>query len=96
MTAHAQSDILSVHARSIVDHDNRLLATGLDFHADFSGTGIDRVFDQFLHDRSRPFHYLTGGDFANKTFVENTNGTRHKILTTRPRAARPAAGIRLG
>ena len=64
-------------ARAIVGHDDGLLATGLDFHAYFSGPRIDRVFDQFLHDRSWPFHHLTSGYFTNETFVENANSTRH-------------------
>ena len=54
--------VLPLDAAAVVGHPQVFDPAVLDFDGDGGGTGVDRVFDQLLDDRSRPFDNLPGGD----------------------------------
>jgi predicted ribosomally synthesized peptide with SipW-like signal peptide len=43
-------------------------------NGDPGGFGVDGVFHQLLHDRSRPFHHFTGGDLIDSIGIQQING----------------------
>ena len=49
---------------TIVGDPNQTLAAAFQLDVDTAGTRVERVFDQFLDYRSRPFNNLSGRDNA--------------------------------
>ena len=49
-------------APSVVRHTDRLHAAAPDLHDHGGGTGINGVFNEFLHHAAGPLHHLAGGD----------------------------------
>src|SRR5262245_54738993 len=58
--------ILRRHPFPIVLDANGLLASELDADVETARAGIDRVLDELLDDRGRPFHDLAGRDLVGK------------------------------
>jgi hypothetical protein len=61
-----EAKVVREDAMTIVLNANQVESTAFDHHLYAGGAGIDAVFDQFLHDLSRPFNNLAGGDVANR------------------------------
>ena len=57
----AEPRILERHSLAVVDNLYQSPAGILDDELDVGGTGIDSVFQEFLDDRGRALHHLTGG-----------------------------------
>ena len=58
---------------AVVGDADQLAAARLDFDANAIGAGVERVLQQFLHDRGRTIHHLTGGDLVSHLVGKNTN-----------------------
>ena len=60
----AEPCILERHSLAVVDNLYQSPAGILDDELDVGGTGIDGVFQEFLDDRGRALHHLTGGNLV--------------------------------
>ena len=65
---------------AVVGHANEAASAGLDFHGDARGLGIERVFDQFLHDAGGAFHHFAGGDLVGDVFGKQADAV-HETAT---------------
>jgi hypothetical protein len=72
--ADGQRQIRGREAAAVVDDFDQLDAATLNRDPDPRGAGIDGVFDQLLDDRGRAFDDLSGGDLADRSFVEEAKG----------------------
>ena len=74
MPADRQGQIRGRDAAAVVDDFDQLDSATADRDADPGRAGIERVFDQLLDDRNRPLDDLSGGDLADRSFVEQAKG----------------------
>ena len=72
--ADRQGQIRGGDAAAVVDDLDQLDSATLNRDPDPGGTGIDGVFDQLLDDRNRAFDDLSGGDLADRSFIEQAKG----------------------
>ena len=66
-----KTDILLVHADSVVSHTDQRLTAVLDLHRNCSGICIDRILRQFLHDCHRPLNDLACRDLIYGILIQN-------------------------
>ena len=57
-----QRQLVRRDAAAVVDHADQRPPAVFDFDDDLRRPGVDRILDQFLHDRRRPLDHLAGGD----------------------------------
>ena len=60
----AHEKVLADHAATVVGDADAALAAPFDRHRHRAGTGVQRVLDQFLHDRGRPLDDFAGRDLV--------------------------------
>ena len=60
MSAEARQSVLAHHAFTVVGDANQLASAVLNLDQNTRRTGIQRILDEFLYDRTRPLDNLTG------------------------------------
>src|SRR5438270_10178840 len=73
MALESQQSVVPDHAATVVSDLNEFFSTGFDLNFDAGGTGVERIFQQFLDDRSRTLHHFAGGDFVGNVFGKNVD-----------------------
>ena len=68
-----QQGIVAHHAAAVIGDLDQLLAAAFHLHPNAPRPRVQRVFQQFLHHRSRALHHLAGGDLVGDVFRENVN-----------------------
>ena len=76
MAFDTQSQIIRSHARAIVGDADQVSATARDYHLDLGGTGIQRVFDQFLDGRGRTLDHLARRDTVDQYGIQSSDAHR--------------------
>src|SRR5690606_2272916 len=69
-----QGKLVGWNAAAVVAHGNAADATAVEPHLDGTGTGIKRVFEQFLEHRRRPVNDLAGGNLADEQVGKRGDG----------------------
>src|SRR2546426_7684532 len=64
-------------AAAVVAHPHQRDAAALDVDLDARRAGIERVLDQLLDDRGRPFDHLAGGDLVDELAGKNADRKEH-------------------
>ena len=64
MAFEAKQRVVAAHAGAVIGHADEAAPAGLDFHRDARRPGVERIFNQFLHDTGRPLNHLAGGDLV--------------------------------
>ena len=64
MTAERKGKVRLVYAHAVVTYPDQLDTPLLHLDIDPAGTGIERIFYQFFHDRSRALNHLTGSNLV--------------------------------
>ena len=64
VTRRGQRQFVRGDAAAVVGHADQFAAALLDRDVDSRRAGIDRVFEQLLHNAGRPLDHLAGGDFV--------------------------------
>jgi len=70
MARERQTEFLARDPRAIVEYFDRVESAARDRDGDPPRARVERVFDQFLNDRKRPFDDLARGDLPDRRFVE--------------------------
>ena len=73
MPRHGQGQIFGRHAAAIVRDADQHLAAGRILDRDAPRPRIQRIFDQFLDRRGRPFNHLTRRNAVDRRFVQRAN-----------------------
>ncbi len=90
MPLERQQRIVPHHAMAIVENADQFAATALDLNPDPGRARIQRVLQQFLHHRRRPFHHLTGGNLIRHLVGKYTDASHGSIVGRNPlRKTRP-------
>ena len=84
VVASATGELIGNHSDTVVDNFDRAGSSCFDRNPDARCPSIDRVFDEFLDDRSWPFDDFAGGDLANGFVVEELNGHGWSFDSCRP------------
>ena len=86
MAAHGESEIIGVHAKTIVDNPDKRLAAGR--RGDFNPVrpGVDGVFDKLLHNTGRPLDDFTGGYLVDQGFWQLMNAHKAMLRDSAPSA----------
>jgi hypothetical protein len=58
MTRKRETELVLSNAAAVVEHADQARATRLDFEIDAIGAGVERIFDELLHDGGRSFDDL--------------------------------------
>ena len=69
----SEQGVVAHHAASVVGDLDELLPTRFDLNLDASGASVERVFEEFLDDRSWTLHHLASGDLVGDCFGENVD-----------------------
>ena len=64
----AEQRVVAAHAEAVVGHANETASARADFDGDFFRVGVERIFDQLLHDAGGPFDHFAGGDLVGDLF----------------------------
>ncbi len=83
-----QQGVVAQHAAAIVDDADQAPAAGFDFDAEIGGAGVERVFEQFLDDRSGPLHHFAGGDLVGDLVGKNADAAHDEAQYNRGWACR--------
>jgi hypothetical protein len=67
--------VLGRHADAVVGDADAVLPAPLDRDRDRPGSGIERVLDELLYDRSRPLHHFTRGDLVREGVGHQANAS---------------------
>ena len=73
-----QQRVVAQHAAAIVHDADQPAAAGFDFHPQIGRAGIQRVFEQFLDDRCRPFHHFARGDLVGDLVGKNADAAHEE------------------
>ena len=73
MPLEGQQRVVMNHPGAVVDDANHALAAGFDFDADRVGARVQGVFEQLLHDRSRPLDHFARSDAIGDCFRQYAN-----------------------
>src|SRR5438270_2429386 len=73
MALESQQSVVPDHAATVVSDLNEFLSPGFDLNFDAGGTGVERIFQQFLDDRSRTLYHFAGGDFVGNVFGKDVD-----------------------
>ncbi len=74
-----QDQLFRGHPAAIVDNRDQGLAAVFQCDVDAPGAGVDRVFDQFLDRRGRPFDDFAGGDAVDEDRRQKTDRHRSSL-----------------
>ena len=74
----AEQRVVTAHAGAVVGHANEAAAAGLDFDGDARGPGVERVFNQLLHDTGRALNHFAGGDLIGDLLGEQADAVHAK------------------
>ena len=75
MPLEGQKSIVAHHPDAVIGHADQLAAAGFGVYADFGGSGVERVFEQFLNDAGGPFDDFAGGDLVGDVVGQNPDAT---------------------
>ena len=70
--------VVPAHAGAVVGHPDEAASAGLDFDGDARGLGVERVFNEFLHDTGRALDHLAGGDLIGDLLGEQADAVHAK------------------
>ena len=73
-----QQRVVAQHAAAVVHDADQPAAAGFHLDAQIGRAGVERVFEQFLDDRSGPFHHLAGGDLVGDLVGENADAAHEE------------------
>ena len=90
-----QERIVAQHAAAVVGDADQAAARVLDIDAYFGGTGVERVFEEFLDDGGRPLDYFAGSDFVGDVIGENPDAA-HIYSVSRTEKIRRVPGLETG
>ena len=79
MTLEREPRVLRLHPLAVVVDANQLLAAEFDGHRDASRARVERVLDQLLDDRCRPFDDLAGRNLIREVRRQKVN-PRHLVI----------------
>jgi len=68
MALQCQQGILAGHAVTVISDADQATTSTTDLQADIGGSGIQRIFHQFLGNRGRALHHFTGSDLVGQGF----------------------------
>ena len=68
---------------AVVGHADETASAGLDFDGDFFGAGIERIFDEFLHDAGGAFDHFAGGDLVGDLFGKQADAVHRPCSVKR-------------
>ena len=71
--------VLLLNTGTVIGDTDVTDASVFDLNSDLLGTGIDGVFQQFLDDRRRPLHHLTGGNELCHLWRQNMDTLGHGL-----------------
>ncbi len=74
MAIHSEREIGMRHAAAVIGDTDPPPAAAIGEDVDPAGTGVDRVFDEFLHDARGTFDHLAGGDAVDDLFGKLADG----------------------
>ena len=73
MALKTEQNVILIHADTVIHYTNQTGTASFYLDINPTGSGIQRIFQQLLDHRSRPFHHLTGRNLVGKMFRKNTN-----------------------
>ena len=73
VTLYGQRQVVLVESVAVVGHLDQIHAATVDLNGDVRGVRIQRIFDQLLHRRQRPFDDLAGSDLVSDTRIQYVN-----------------------
>ena len=88
-------DFVRGDAVAVVGDQNALRAAALDFDPNVARTGIERVFNQLLHHRSRSLDHLARGDLGREVWIEHPNRAHVRCGGLSSRSRRSAEARRV-
>ena len=80
MALDREREIGACHTLAVVSDRNEPPATAVGQHIDPAGAGIERVFDQLLHDARRTLNHFAGGDAVDDGLGKLADGHRRLAL----------------
>ena len=75
-----QTELLGAHSAPVVADPDQVASRLLNVDFDLFGAGVERVFDEFLHDARGAFDHFPRGDLVDKRCVENFNFRHGAII----------------
>jgi len=84
VSGNGHRELIVGNPTAIIAHLNEFLAPIPDGDVYLRGTRIEGIFHQFLDDRGRSFHHLTGGDLVDEVIGELVNERNHNDQTIKP------------
>ena len=81
MTLNSEFYIVKRHARTIIRYDDFVNTAPFKRNADFAGTRIKRIFNQFLERACRPFDNFTCGNLINEPIWQLPDTGHHHLAT---------------
>ena len=78
MAFEAEQRVVAAHAGAVVGHADEAAPTGLDFDGNARGPGVERVFNQLLHDTGRALNHFAGGDLIGDLLGEQADAVHAK------------------
>ena len=75
MTFEGEQRIIPIHPVAVVADADELSSARFDFDPDAVGAGIERIFQQFLGNRSRTVNHFTGSDLICHLVRKNADAT---------------------
>ena len=80
MAFQREQRVVAAHSETVIgDVDERAPAV-LDGDGDAFGFGVERILDQFLHDRGGPLDHFACGDLVGDLFGKETNPVHGRII----------------
>ena len=73
MTLESQHGIVAHHAASVIGDLDDLLAARFDVNTNARGSGVQGVFEQLFHHRSRTLHHFARSNLIGNAFGEDVN-----------------------
>ena len=70
MAPNCKFQVFPAHPCTVVGHAQERLAAGSSDNLDRTGTGVDRIFNQFLDHAGGPFDHLAGCDLVDHLFAK--------------------------
>jgi len=78
VTFNRKQRIIAIHPGSVIRNSNQLHTAAHHLDIDLRRAGIERIFHQLLHYRSRPLNHLSRRNFINYVVREHLDGFIHK------------------
>src|SRR5258708_31239629 len=88
MARECERGIVAQHPAAVIHDADETASAALDFDAHVRRTGVERVLEQFLDHRGRPFHYLAGSDFVRDIIRQDLDTAHQNSLRNCTRARR--------